>query len=115
MGVTWQEFWGMNPHIINCLQKGYEERIKQEDYLQYIWWGKYGISALVFAIEHNFAKNPRSEYEKEPILSKIYHSGPITEAEKERELELFIKRNEKARSEWKRRKKRRERAENGDI
>lgn len=72
MGVTWQEFWGMNPHIINCLIKGHEERIRQEmkqqDYLQYLWWGNYGRQAVYTAVEHCLAKKPKSKYIEKPIF-----------------------------------------------
>lgn len=111
MGVTWQEFWGMNPHIINCLQRGYEEKIKQEDYLQYLWWGKYGISAFIFAIDHTFAKNPREEFVKEPIFSQIQANKPLTEEEKAKELELFVRQNARMRSDWKRKHKKESRYE----
>lgn len=111
MGVTWQEFWGMNPHIINCLQKGHEEKMKEQDRLQYLWWREYGISALIFAIEHNFAKNPCSEYLKEPILSNLQANRPLTEAEKERELEQFVRQNEHMRANWKRKKTKKMEAE----
>lgn len=102
----------MNPHIIKRLIKGHKEKVEQElqrqDYMQFLWWGKYGISALIFAIEHCFAKNPRSEYEKEPILSKIQTDGELTEEQKQRELDAFIRQNERMRSNWKRKHKKEE-------
>lgn len=91
MGVTWQEFWGMNPHIINCIQKGYEEKIKQEDYLQYLWWGGYGASAVYMAVEHCFAKKPKSKYVDKPILKEIEgQNKPLSEEELQRQRELFV-------------------------
>lgn len=78
----------MNPHIINCLMKGYNERLKHEDMLQHMWWGAYGISALTVAIEHCLAgKKAKSEYVKEPITSKAFENNGLTEEEiYEREL-----------------------------
>lgn len=70
MGVTWQEFWGMNPHIIKCIAKGHEEKIKQQDYLQHLWWGSYGLSAVYMATEHCFGKKPKSKYIEKPLFSK---------------------------------------------
>lgn len=102
MGITWQEFWSMNPHIINCIRKGYEEKLKQDDRLQHVWWGRYGISALVYAIDHCFNKHACSEYEKEPFFSISGMNGQLTEEEKQRELEIFIRQNERMRSGWKR-------------
>lgn len=68
----------------------------------WLWWREYGISAFIYAIDHTFAKSPRAEYAKEPIMSKTHHNGPLTEEEKEQELQLFIKQNERMRANWKR-------------
>lgn len=87
----------MNPHIIKCLYKGYEERVKQEDYLQYIWWGNYGLSAVSVAVEHRLAgKKAKSKYIEKPILSKIEQKKEqgklMTEEEKKKQTEqLFMR------------------------
>lgn len=92
MGVTWQEFWKMNPHIIKCLIKGHREKIEQEikrqDLLQYLWWGNYGLSAVAVAVEHTiFGKKAKSEYVKEAILSKAFENEEQTY---ERELKKAL-------------------------
>lgn len=79
MGVTWQEFWKMNPHIINCLQKGYEERIKQEDYLQHLWYGTYGVSAVSVAIERCFSQKAKSKFIEKPIFSSLSENAGLTQ------------------------------------
>lgn len=80
MGVTWQEFWGMNPHIIKCLQKGYEEKIRQEDYLQHIWWGSYGLSAVSIAVEHCLAgSKAKTKFIENPIFSKVSENEEFAE------------------------------------
>lgn len=82
MGVSWQEFWKMNPHIINCLQKGYEQKIRQEDYLQYLWWGSYGKTAVSVAIEHCFGgKKAKSKFIEKPIFSLVSENAGLTEEE----------------------------------
>lgn len=48
--------------------------MKQEDYLNYVWWGEYGVSALICAIDRCFNKNAKSQYVKEPVLSKAFES-----------------------------------------
>lgn len=46
---------------------GYEQRIKQQDYLQWLY-GHYTLSAVATAVEHCLAGNKaQSEYLKEPI------------------------------------------------
>ena len=32
IGISWDEFWHMNPDIINLMIKGHQEKIKQQDY-----------------------------------------------------------------------------------
>lgn len=87
----------MNPHIIKCLQKGYEEKIKHQDYLQYLWFGNYGLSAVSVAVEHCFAgRKAKSKYIEKPILSEIEKKTeeikPMTEEEKKKQTEaLFMK------------------------
>lgn len=68
----------MNPHIIKCLQKGYEEKIRQEDYLQHLWWGNYGKQAVYVAVEHCLAgRKAKSKYLENPILfdGKLKENG----------------------------------------
>lgn len=61
----------MNPHIIKLLLKGHEEKIKEQDYMSWMQ-GQYMLSAVSVAVEHCLAGNrAKSEYIKEPILSKI--------------------------------------------
>lgn len=70
----------MNPHIINCIRKGYEEKIKQDDYLQYLWWGNYGKQAIYVAVEHCLAgKKAKSNFIKKPIFAKLSENERLTE------------------------------------
>lgn len=91
MGVSWKEFWGMNPHIIKLLMKGHEEKIKEQDYLAWIF-GQYTLSAVSTAIERNLAgKKSKSEYIKEPLLPKIFENEGLTEEEiHEKEIKKAI-------------------------
>lgn len=71
IGVSWQEFWSMNPHIIKLLLRGHEEKIKEKDYMAWIQ-GQYTLSAVSVAVEHClFGRKAKSEYIKEPILPKV--------------------------------------------
>lgn len=60
----------------------------EQDYLQHMWWGSYGISALIVAIDTCFSnKKSNVEYVKEPILSKAFENDNLTEEEiQEKEL-----------------------------
>lgn len=68
IGVSWQEFWGMNPHIINLIVKGRKEKIKQQDYLAWLF-NQYTLSAVSVAVEHNFAgKKAKQKYVEKPFM-----------------------------------------------
>lgn len=57
----------MNPRIIKAISLGYREKQKLRDREMWSWFGNYGISAMVFAIEHCFSKNPKSQYIDIPV------------------------------------------------
>ena len=72
-------------------ERAYRMEKEQKDELQHLWWGNYGISALCFAIEHCFSKNPKSEYIKNPIMQDMDNqSNEMTEEELQRQRELFV-------------------------
>lgn len=54
----------------------------------WMYWGNYGISALIVAIDRCFnGKKSKAEYVKEPLLSKAYENEVLTEEEiQEKEL-----------------------------
>ena len=48
----------------------------------WMWFGNYGISALIVAIDRCFGgKKSKAEYIKEPILSKTFENDGLTEEE----------------------------------
>lgn len=77
----------MNPRIINLLIKGHEEKIKEQDYLAWLF-NQYTLSAVSTAIEHNFAgKKAKTKYIQEPLLLKIFENSGLT-AEEIQEKEI---------------------------
>lgn len=70
----------------------HRKKLEEQDYLQYMWWGNYGISALGFAIEHCFnGKRAKSKFVDEPILKNIEEQNkPMTEEKLQRQRELFV-------------------------
>lgn len=58
------------------------------DNLMWTWFGNYALSAVTVAVEHNLAgKKAKSQYIKEPILSKAITESEMTEEQKyKREL-----------------------------
>lgn len=84
MGVTWEQFWHMNPRIIKAVSLGYQEKQKLRDREMWAWFGNYGISAMIFSIEHCFSKNPKSQYIDNPVSEGITKKTTREMTEKER-------------------------------
>ena len=79
------------PKELEPYDKAYKIQIKEQDMLQHMWWGNYGISALIVAIDRCFSgKKSKAEYIKEPILSQTFKNDGLTEEEKQKQRELFV-------------------------
>lgn len=64
--IDWSSPADMKPYL-----KAHEEELKEKDYLAWIQ-GRYTLSAVSVAVEHCLAgRKAKSQYIKEPILSKI--------------------------------------------
>ena len=76
------------PKELEPYNKAHKMKMAEQDNLQYTWWGSYGISALIVAIDRCFSgKKSKAEYIKEPILSKTFENDGLTEEEiQEKEL-----------------------------
>ena len=76
------------PKELEPYDKAHKIKIAEQDNLQYMWWGNYGISALIVAIDRCFGgKKSNAEYIKDPILSKAFENDGLTEEEiQEKEL-----------------------------
>ena len=70
------------PKELEPYDKAHKITIAEQDNLQYMWWGNYGVSALFVAIDRCFGgKKSKAEYIKEPILSKAFENDGLTEEE----------------------------------
>lgn len=59
------------PKELLAYDRAYAEEIKEKDKLIHMWIGNYGLSALVYAIDHCLQGNKAStKYISSPILSK---------------------------------------------
>lgn len=91
IGVSWEEFWNLNPHIANLLLIGHRERMHMQD--EQMWFmGMYMKSAVETAIEHVFAgKKASSKYIEEPILKTLGEDDGLTQEERdEKELRKML-------------------------
>ena len=79
------------PKELEPYVKAHNNKITEEDYLQHLWWGNYGLSALIVAIDRCFSgKKSKAKYIKEPILSKTFENDGLTEEEIQKQRELFV-------------------------
>lgn len=100
--MTWEEFWHLNPRIIKLLIKGHEEKIKEQDYLAWLF-GQYTLSAVSVAVEHCLAgRRASSKYIDRPILQNVPQNHSMTEEEKQRAVDLFFAQEKARRVNWRR-------------
>ena len=95
MGITWWQFWGLNPHKIKIIAIGYNEQKIEFDAMMHAWWGSYGLSAVSVAVEHCLAgKKAKSKYIDKPMLSQLREemkNNSLTQEEIDnRELQKMI-------------------------
>lgn len=91
IGVSYSDFWNMNPHIISILLEGHRLKMRMQD--EQMWMlGMYIQSAVSVAIEHNFAgKKAKSKYIDKPIMQNIEEETGLTQEEiDERELKKML-------------------------
>ena len=79
------------PKELEPFDKAHKKKIEEQDVLQHLWWGNYGVSALIVAIDRCFSgKKSKAKYIKEPILSKTFENDGLTEEEIQKQRELFV-------------------------
>lgn len=89
-GMTEEQFWRANPAIIEVWEEAWKRQENRKNELIHAWVGEYGISALVFAIDHCLnGKKARSKYMEKPIrLFELTKSEK--KAQKENATDMFI-------------------------
>ena len=94
LGTSYQEFWTLNPRIIDVMVKGYNEARKNEirqTNMLYHLEGMYFADALCVTVGNMFRGRGQKafEYPKEPYtLDLEYEEGLDISDEKEREIAL---------------------------
>lgn len=98
MGITWDEFWNMNPRIVNAYKEGFRLKREEDNAFAYLQ-GVYFRDAIASTIGNVFKKKgaKAAEYPSKPYdLSEgatddnEYNSGALTEAEKRRKTEMLF-------------------------
>lgn len=70
------------PKELECYDRAHENRIKEQDGLQYIWWKSYGVSAMSVAISNCFSKKSKAKFIEKPVLGEILDNVGMTEEER---------------------------------
>ena len=66
----------------------HRKKIEEQDYLQWQWWGSYGLSAVCFAVDHCLSgKKAKTQYLEKPIFSDV---GDTDEKHKESREECAV-------------------------
>lgn len=103
MGISYEEFWHMNPHILDTIAEGHNLKMKMQD--EQMWsMGLYVKSAVFTAVDHALnGRKAKSEYIKEPIMQSADSDKgrKLTEDEKQKAVDLFFKRENARRINWK--------------
>lgn len=98
IGISYHDFWHMNPHIIKIIAEGYQKKMRLQD--EQAWrMGIYVQSAVATAVEHNLAgRKAKSKYFEKPMLQDVVlerkgiEIKALTEEDKRKQTEqLFHK------------------------
>lgn len=103
-----EEFKHMTPKELGYCVKGHQEKIKEQDYLAWLF-NQYTLSAVSVAVERNLAgRKATSKYIEKPMMQFCEEQKPLTEEEKQKAVDLFFAKENARRINWKRNKARTE-------
>lgn len=80
------------PKELQSYDRAHIKKNEEQDLLQHLWWGKYGVSAISVAVERCLAgKKAKQEYVKKPILKELFDDLNLTEEQRaEKEIQEAI-------------------------
>lgn len=112
-----EQFKHLNPTKLEYCLKGYELRRKMQDRDMWEYFGTYGLSAVMTAVEHCLAgRKAISKYIDKPNLQDgTRQNRPLTEEEKMREVDKFFAQEEARRINWRRTHKKKTEQQGGDV
>jgi len=88
--MTEEQFWHSNPRIIQVWEKAYRFKVNTLNDQIFRWVGEYGISALMFSIDHTMnGRKAKTKYVNKPIQMFELTEEEKKEAQK-KELEKFL-------------------------
>lgn len=89
IGISYFDFWQMNPRIIKVMTEGYKKKKLERD--EELWRaGLYNYIAFSTAMANAFSKHGRHKYLEKPLLQEAYEKDkPLSEKELKKQRELF--------------------------
>lgn len=103
-GMTEKEFWLSNPRKILVYEQAWKDVENRKNEMMYMWWGNYGMSALVTALSGVLApmfcgKQSQTKYVDKPM--RIFEmTEEEEEAYKEEQTALFVEWCESMQKNW---------------
>lgn len=93
IGVSWSDFWELNPHSLIIMINGYNEKEKTEltknNYIAHLQ-GAYVVDALMSTVGNVFKKKNAKPYKYPEKPYELGEKKPLTEQEKKTQLDLFV-------------------------
>lgn len=92
IGVTWEEFWTLNPHIVKLLIKGHKEKVQEELEIANLiafYQGQYNMFSLLATVGNMFSGKSSKKYEYPSKPFDLYKKE-LTEDELQKQRELFV-------------------------
>lgn len=94
MGYTYNDFWDMNPRILEVIAEGYKLNRKVKDEDQWLLGG-YIFEAVTIAVGNMFKKKGQKaqsyfDVVKKPVLGSVQENGEMSEEEKQKKIELLL-------------------------
>lgn len=92
IGVSWERFMDSCPKELEPYDTAHRKKIEEQDYLQYLWWGNYGMCAMGVAVEHCLnGKKAKSKFLDKPVMQRIEEQNKsMSEDDLQRKRELFV-------------------------
>lgn len=97
-----------SPKELEPFARAHKRKIEEQDYLQYVWWGNYGLSAVCFAVDHCLnGQKAKTRYLENPVFADM-RTKELTEEEKQKEVDKFFAQENARRINWKRNHKKKQ-------
>lgn len=92
IGVDWERIMDSCPKELEAYDVAHERKLLEQDYLNHLWWGSYGLSAVSVAVERCLAgKKSKQKYIEKPILKEVFGTANLTDEQKfEKELQKAL-------------------------